>query len=136
MILKVASTSKFLRWVDVITSTWIYFSNSMKSGRTFLVEFLRQTHGESTKICPLGIHCCKKRPLALDCRQKFSVNIKYTYSFNFNRGFHSSFSMLFPLLELFLWAQKECLRFLKSYLKLEILIFFFFAVTFLVDMFY
>ena len=36
---------------------------------------------------------------------------------------------------LFVWAQKVCLRFLKSYFKLEILIFLSFAVSFLVDMF-
>ena len=37
---------------------------------------------------------------------------------------------------LFVWARKECLRFLKSYLKLEILIFLSFVVSFLVDMFH
>ena len=36
---------------------------------------------------------------------------------------------------LFVWAQKECLRFLQSYLKLEPLIFLSFLVSFLVDMF-
>ena len=36
---------------------------------------------------------------------------------------------------LYLWAQKVCLRFLKSYFKLEILIFLSFVVSLLVDMF-
>ena len=36
---------------------------------------------------------------------------------------------------LYLWAQKMCLRFLKSYFKLKILIFLSFVMSFLVDMF-
>ena len=36
---------------------------------------------------------------------------------------------------LHLWAQKKCLRLIKSYFKLEILIFLSFVVSFLVDMF-
>ena len=36
---------------------------------------------------------------------------------------------------LFVWAQKACLRFLKSYFRLEILIFLSFEVSFLVDTF-
>ena len=53
-ILKVESTSKFPRWIDVIISTWIRLSNSMKSRQTFHVEFRRRINGESTKMCPLG----------------------------------------------------------------------------------
>ena len=40
-ILKVESTSKFPRRIDVIISTWIRLSKSMKSRRTFHVEFRR-----------------------------------------------------------------------------------------------
>ena len=54
-ILKVESTSKFPRWIDVIISTWIIrLSNSMKSRQTFNVEFRRRINDESTKMCPLG----------------------------------------------------------------------------------
>ena len=53
-ILKVQSTSKFPRRTDVIISTWIRLSKSMKSRRTFHVEFRRQTDGELTKMHPLG----------------------------------------------------------------------------------
>ena len=76
----------------------------------------------------------------LQTEQILSVNIQYTYFFNFGRGFCSSFSVLFPkpplclikkklnnfccIALLFEWAQKPYLRFLKSYFKLEILIFF------------
>ena len=40
-ILKVESTLKFPRRIDVIISTWIRLSKSMKSRRTFNVEFRR-----------------------------------------------------------------------------------------------
>ena len=53
-ILKVESTSKFPRRIDVIISTWIRLSKSMKSRLTFHVEFRRRIDGESTKMCPLG----------------------------------------------------------------------------------
>ena len=68
--------------------------------------------------------------------------------FNFGRDPCGSFPMLFPVLAvkklwprfycialLYLWAQKVCLRFSKSYFKLEILIFLSFVVSFLVYMF-
>ena len=45
-ILKVESTSKFPRQIDVIISTWILLSKSMK--------FRRRIDSESTKMCPLG----------------------------------------------------------------------------------
>ena len=54
-ILKVESSSKFLRRIDVIISTWIRLSKSMKSRRTFHVEFRRQIDRESTNMCPLGM---------------------------------------------------------------------------------
>ena len=38
-IFKVESTSKFPRRSDAIISTWIHLSKSMKSRRTFPVEF-------------------------------------------------------------------------------------------------
>ena len=53
-ILKVESTSKFPRRIDVIISTWIRLSKSMKSRRTFHVEFRRQIGDESIKMFPLG----------------------------------------------------------------------------------
>ena len=65
--------------------------------------------------------------------------------FNFGRGFCGIFPMLFPkvpascckkfwtdfccIVLLYLWAQKACPRFLKSYFKLEILIFLSFVVS-------
>ena len=53
-ILKVESTSKFPGRIDVIISTWIRLSKSMKSRRTFNVEFRRRIDREWTKMCPLG----------------------------------------------------------------------------------
>ena len=53
-ILKAESTSKFLRWINVIISTWIRLSRSMKYRRNFHVDFRRRIDGESTKMCPLG----------------------------------------------------------------------------------
>ena len=50
-ILKVESTSKFPRRIDVIISTWI---RSMSFRRTFHVKFRRRIVGESTRMCPLG----------------------------------------------------------------------------------
>ena len=44
-------------------------------------------------------------------------------------------TMICCIILLYLWAQKVCLRFLKSYFKLEILIFLSVVVSFLVDMF-
>ena len=46
---------KFPRRIDVIISTWIRLSKSMKSQQTFQVEFRRWIDGESTKMCPLGV---------------------------------------------------------------------------------
>ena len=54
-ILKVESSSKFLRQIDVIISMWIRLSKSMKSQRTFHVEFRRRVDRESTNMCPLGM---------------------------------------------------------------------------------
>ena len=92
--------------------------------------------------------------IRLHVEQIFYLNIEYTSFFNFGRGFFwacDSFTILFPkvpaycgkrnwnnfccIVLLFVWAQTECLIFLKSYFKLEILIFLSFAVSFLVDMF-
>ena len=53
-ILKVESTLKFPPRIDVIISTWIRLSKSMKSRWTFHVEFRRRIDGESTKMCALG----------------------------------------------------------------------------------
>ena len=54
LILKVKSTSKFPCRIDVIISTWICLSKSMKSQQTFYLEFRRRIDGKSTKMCPLG----------------------------------------------------------------------------------
>ena len=102
----------------------------------------------STKL----MHFCKKLPLGWDCRQsKYSLYIYNIRFLNFGRGFCTPFSMLFRkapassgkkfwnnfccIVLLFVWSQKVCLRFLKSYFKLEILIFLPFVVSFLADMF-
>ena len=53
-ILKDKFTSKLPRRIDIIISTWILLSKSMKSRRTFHVEFRRRINSESTKMCPLG----------------------------------------------------------------------------------
>ena len=87
----------------------------------------------------------------LQAQEIFSVNIEYIYFSNFGRGFCSSFSMSFPktpaswdkknwnnfccIVLIFAWAEKVCLRFLKPYFKLKILIFLSFVVSSLVDMF-
>ena len=79
-----------------------------------------------------------------------SKYIRYIF-LNFGRGFYGFFSMLFPkapaswckkfwtkfccIVHLYLWAQKMCLRFWKSYFKLKILISLSLVVSFLVDMF-
>ena len=89
--------------------------------------------------------------IELQAEQIFSVNIQNAYFFYFRRGFCGVFSMLFPkapasfgkkiwnnfhcIVIQLVWAQKECLRFLKSCFKLKVLIFLSFAVSFLVDMF-
>ena len=52
---KVESTSKFPRRIDVIISTWIRLSKSMKFWRTFHVELRRRINGESTRMCSLGL---------------------------------------------------------------------------------
>ena len=54
-ILKVESTSKFPCQIDVIISTLIHLSKSMKSPQTFCVELRRRINGESMKMCQLGI---------------------------------------------------------------------------------
>ena len=79
-----------------------------------------------------------------------SKYIMYIF-FNFGRAFCGLFVSYFQKLQLlvvkkfwtkfccivllYLWAQKECLRFLKSYFKLEVLIFLSFVVSFLIDIF-
>ena len=89
--------------------------------------------------------------MGLQAEQIFSVHIWYTCFLNFGRGFCTPFPMLFRkapassgkkfwnnfccIVLLFVWSQKVCLRFLKSFFKLEILIFLPFVVSFLADMF-
>ena len=69
-ILKGESTLKFPRRINVISSTWIRLSKSMKSRRIFHVEVRCRINGESTKMCPLGFGKSKtlsdiKRPCNL-----------------------------------------------------------------------
>ena len=78
--------------------------------------------------------------IGLQAEQIFSVNIYYTYFSILGVTFTVPFLCYFQKLQLlvktfstnfccivllYLWAQNVCLRFLKSYFKLEILIFFF-----------
>ena len=88
----------------------------------------------------------------LRTEQIFSVNIWYTYFSILGVAFTVSFLCYFQKLQLlvvkkfwtnicccivllYLWAQKVCLKFLKSYFKLEILIFLSFVMSLFVDMF-
>ena len=89
--------------------------------------------------------------IGLQAEQIFSVNIWYTYFSILGVAFAVSFLCYFQKLQLlvvrkfwtnfcctvllYLWAQKVCLSFLKSYFKLEILIILSFVVSFLVDTF-
>ena len=92
--------------------------------------------------------------IGLQAEQIFSVNMWHTCFFNFSCGFCGFFFYVislcyfqkFQLLVVqkfwtnfcfivLLFAQKVCLRFLKSYFKLDILTFLSFVVHFLVDTF-
>ena len=86
--------------------------------------------------------------IGLQAEQIFSVNIYFSIlCVAFAAPFLSYFQKLQLLVAnklwtnfccivlLYLWAQKVCLRYLKSYFKLEILIILSFVVSFLVDMF-
>ena len=101
-------------------------------------------------IIILGNWFAKFTWIGLRAEQIFSVNIYYTYFSILGVTFTFPFLCYFQKLQLlvktfstnfccivllYLWAQNVCLRFLKSYFKLEILIFLSFVVSFLVDMF-
>ena len=89
--------------------------------------------------------------LGLRVEQILLVNIYYIYFSILSVAFAVPFLCYFQKLQLlvikrfwiklccivllFLWAQKPCLKFLKSYFKLEILISLSLMVSFLVDMF-
>ena len=94
----------------------------------------------------------KKLSLALTCRQsKYSLYIYNMHIFQFWVLFWPFLFCYFQKLQLlvvkifwnnpccivflFAWAQKVCLRFLKSYFKLEMILSLSFVVPFLVDMF-
>ena len=73
----------------------------------------------------------------LQTEQKISVNIWYTYFFNFGHCFCGFFSMLFPKAPTYCGKKNwnnfcciDCFRFLKSYFKLETLISLSFAMPF------
>ena len=88
--------------------------------------------------------------IGLRAEQIFSFNISYTYFSILGVTFTVPFLCYFQKLQLlvgkkfwtnfccivllYLWTQKACLRFLKSYFRLEILIFLSFVVSFLVEM--
>ena len=110
---------------------------------------------ENVNRCSIKlIYFCNKLRLASDCKQsKYSQQIynSYTYFSILSVAFAVSFLCYFQKLQLFdvkkiwtnfccilllyLWAQKVCLRFLKPYFKLDILIFLSFVMSFLVDTF-
>ena len=89
------------------------------------------------------IHVCKNLSLALDCRHKqiSSVNIYINIHiyFNFGCSLCDYFSMFFEIILLHYTSvcmtSKVCFRSLKSYFRLEILMFLSFVVSFLVDVF-
>ena len=100
------------------------------------------------------INACLQKTMfcvGLRVEQIFSVSIQYTYLSNLEVTLAVPFLCYFQKFQLlavkeiwpcfcsivllYLWAQKMCLKFLKSYLRLEILMFLSFAVSFLVDMF-
>ena len=78
-ILKVKTTSKSSRWIDVIISTCNCFSKSMKSRRTFHVEFRRRIDGESTKMCLLGWEKWKEQKEKWSSRSNFLKKEKLTF---------------------------------------------------------
>ena len=75
-ILKDKFTSKLPRRIDIIISTWILLSKSMKSRRTFHVEFRRRINSESTKMCPLG---SVRRQFTLDWFNAWRSSIKKAF---------------------------------------------------------
>ena len=100
------------------------------------------------------INTCLQKSTAcigLKAEQIFSVNTWHTYFSILGVAFTLPCLFYFQKLQLlvvkrfwtnfccivilYLWAQKECLSFLKSYFKLEILIILSFVVSFLVDRF-
>ena len=105
---------------------------------------------ENLSLCSTkSMYFCKKLPLALGCRQnKYSLLMYNIHILPISKisSFCSSFYVLFPkapascgkknrnksfyIVLLFVCAQKVCLRFLKSYFKLETLILLFFVVSF------
>ena len=100
------------------------------------------------------INTCLPKPttcIGLQAEQMFSVNTKYPYFSILSVAFVVPLLSYFQkpqllavkrfwtnfccIVLLYLWAQKVCLKFLKSFFRLQILIFLFFVVSFLVDMF-
>ena len=80
-ILKIESTSKFVRQIDVMISTWIRLSKSIKSRQHFRVEFRRRIDSELTKMCPLGLDllstCCVRSFQNKDLLENFSFLNNY-----------------------------------------------------------
>ena len=122
---------KYFHWVVLICFSLILYIKVLcylQSEKTRVLF----TYLQKTTIC-----------IGLQAEQIFSVYINKYFFFNFGRGFWGSFSIFFQLLAiknfwnnfycivlLFVWAQKVCRRHLKSYFKLEVLIFLSFMVSF------
>ena len=104
------------------------------------------------KLLFYKINTCHQKAttcIGLRAEQIFSVNKQYTCFSILGVAFTVPFLCYFQKLQLlvvkffwanciallYLWAQKVCLRFLKYCVRLEILIFLYFVVPFLVDMF-
>ena len=88
-ILKVESTSKFSRRIDVIISTRIRLSKPMQFRRTFHVEFRRQIDDKSMKMCPLD-NQRKRNKIILIIPTKQSFIYSYNVCAIFQRLFENN----------------------------------------------
>ena len=117
--------------------------------RCYFLKVLCYLQSERFEPLFYKINTCLKKTtfcIELQAEQIFSVNIWYTYFSILGMAFVVPFLSYFQKLQhlvvkkiwtnfccivlLYLWAQKACLRFLKPYFKLEILIFLSFVVFF------
>ena len=154
---------KFAEWRSALTAQIVYMKRDLgirigqlgiKFERIAELSYYATFKVRKSESLFYKINACLQNAttcIGLQAEQIFSVNIWLTYFFNFGRGFWGLFLCYFQKLQLlavkkiwsnfycivllFAWAQKLCLIFLKSYFKLEILIFLSFVVSVLVDMF-
>ena len=126
----VYSTGTENSWCHV---AWMYYA-------TFNVRNFETLFCKINRFLQKAIRCIRLR-----AEKIFLVNIKYTYFSILGVAFAVPFLCYFQKLQLlvvkkfwtnfccivllYLWAQKECLRFLNSNFKLEILIFLSFVVS-------